>query len=202
MKNNSEEKDYSSKVEITDKDIIEAMKDIPGYLDITPGDFRELYQVAYSHALSRISRSVKAKDIMTGTVISAERKTPLKEVAALMARKRISGVPVIQKDGRVAGVISEKDFLSHMGAEDTKTFMGVVAECLKSKGCVAVAIRAKNAEDIMTSPAVTVSEDTPVIEVANIFTEKNINRVPILDQRGILTGIVSREDIVRASRVK
>lgn len=202
MSNSPEEKDFFPAVEVTDKDILEAMKDIPGYLDITPGDFKELYRIAYRHALSRITLYLKAKDIMTIKVFSAERETPLKEVALLMAQNKISGVPVVNENGSVAGVISEKDFLSRMGAKDSKTFMGVVAECLKDKGCVAVSIRAKKAGDIMTSPAITVSEDTSVMEIANIFTEKNINRVPVIDRKGSVIGIVSREDIVRASLIK
>jgi CBS domain-containing membrane protein len=189
-------------IEISDKDVLEAMKDIPGYLDITPGDFRELYKFAYKHALSRITSSVKAKDIMTREVISVEKDVSLKRVAELMARNVISGVPVVKKDKKVVGVISEKDFLSRMGAKKSKTFMGVMAECLKGKGCIAVSIREQSARDIMTSPAVTVSEETTVNEIANIFVEKSINRVPVVNGDGYLTGIVSRADIVRASLIK
>jgi len=192
----------SCRVEISDKDILEAMKDIPGYLDITPGDFRELYKFAYNHALSRIMRSVMAKDIMTRKVISVEKDDTLKRVSELMARNAISGVPVVKKDKRVAGVISERDFLSRMGAKNSKTFMGVISECLKGKGCVAAPVRAQRARDIMTSPAITVGEETTVDEIANVFVEKNINRVPVVNGDGYLTGIVSRADIVRASLIK
>ncbi len=80
--------------------------------------------------------------------------------------------------------------------------MGVIAQCLKEKGCVAVTIREQCVRDIMTSPAITVSEDTSVNEIAGIFTEKNINRVPVINPDGVLTGIVSRADIVRASFTK
>jgi CBS domain-containing protein len=83
-----------------------------------------------------------------------------------------------------------------MGEQDAKNFMGVVAECLKGKGCVAVPIRGQNAEDIMTSPAVTVNEETSIMEIANILTEKNINRVPVINQQGRLVGIISRADVV------
>jgi len=123
-------------------------------------------------------------------------------VAELMAEKTVSGIPVLEDDGKVAGIISEKDFLSHMGSRDKTHFMAVVAECLKGKGCVAMPIRLKKAEDIMTSPAFTVKEDTSVIEIANLFTEKNINRVPVINEEGRLAGIVSRADIVRASLMK
>ena len=202
MSERFEEKDISYEINISDEDIYAAMKDIPGYLDITSGDFKELYRRAYRHALKRIAQSIKAGDIMTRDVVTAVREMPLREVAKKMAEKGVSGVPVIEADKRVAGIISEKDFLSRMGAKDTKTFMGIVAECLKAKGCVVVSIRDQNAEDIMTSPAITVSIDTTVMEIAHIFTEKKINRVPVTNKEGHLVGIISRADVVRVSVIK
>jgi CBS-domain-containing membrane protein len=198
LSKHSEKKKISYDPEISDKDIYEAMKDIPGYLDITPGDFKELYRLAYRQALKRIARSIKAIDIMTSEVVSVRRELPLKEVARLMAEQGVSGVPVMGEGRRVAGVISEKDFLTRMGAKNARTFMGVVAKCLKGKGCVAVSIRAKKAEDIMSSPAITVNEDTTLLDITSIFKEKKINRVPVVDREGCLVGIVSREDIVEA----
>ena len=188
--------DYCRPVDISDDDIYDAMKEIPGYLDITPGDFKEVYLFAYQHAVERIS-AVKAGDAMVRKVVSVTRKTSLVEVAETMARHGVSGVPVVEEGERVVGVISEKDFLTRMGEEDAETFMGVVAECLKGKGCVAVPVRGQNAEDIMTSPAVTVDEETSIREIAIIFTEKNINRVPVINQEGRLVGIISRADVVR-----
>jgi CBS domain-containing membrane protein len=187
---------------ISDDDIYEAMKDVPGYLDITPGDLMEVYKHAYRHALDRIATSLKAAAVMTEDVCVVKRDTPLAEVAGLMARKGISGVPVLEEDGKVAGIISEKDFLSRMGSKGKKHFMGIIAECLAGEGCVAVPIREKKAEDIMSAPAVTVYEHTPVIEIAKIFSEKNINRVPVIDEEGNLRGIVSRADIVRSSPIR
>ena len=185
------------KADISDEDIVEAMKDIPGYLDITPGDFKEVYQMAYRHALSRIAGSVKAKDVMTRKVFSVKRDTSVEEIAELLAQNSISGVPVIEENGKVAGIISEKDFLSILGIENAKTIMGVISNCLKNKGCLAISIRAQKAGDIMTSPAITVLEDTAVSEIAGIFSKKNINRVPVTDPEGNLIGIVSRADILR-----
>lgn len=202
MGENIKKKDLTIDIEISDNDIYEAMKDIPGYLDITPADLKDVYKFAYRHALQRITQAVRAHDIMTTQVFSVNRTTPVMEVAELMAEKTVSGIPVLEEDGKVAGIISEKDFLSHMGSRDKTHFMAVVAECLKGKGCVAMPIRSQKAEDIMTWPAVTVKEDTSVIEIANLFTEKNINRVPVINEEGSLKGIVSRADIVRASLMK
>jgi CBS-domain-containing membrane protein len=186
-------------MDISDDDILKAMRNISGYLDITPGDFKEIYRFVYKHALERLRHSVKAKDVMTKNVISVEENTSLEEVAKILNRYVISGVPVIDDDKRVVGVISEKDFLFHMGAKEKRTFMGVVAHCLKSKGCVAISMRKQKTKDIMTSPAVTVDENVSVSEIANIFIEKNINRTPVVGSRQKLVGIVTRTDIVRSS---
>jgi len=186
-------------LDISDEDILKAMRDVMGYIDITPGDFKELYRFAFRHALERLRHSITAKDIMTKDVVSVARNIPLEEVADILNRFALSGVPVTDHDQRVVGVISEKDFLLHMGVQKKKTFMGVVAQCLKNKGCLAVSMRGQKAEDIMTSPAVGVLENTPVFEIADTFTTKNINRAPVIDANDRLLGIVTRTDIVRSS---
>jgi CBS domain-containing membrane protein len=73
-----------------------------------------------------------------------------------------------------------------------------VAACLKTRGCVALPIKQEEAEDIMSSPAVTVEEQATVKKIAKIFTTRNINRVVVTDPEGRLLGIVSRGDIVKA----
>jgi CBS domain-containing membrane protein len=191
----------SCPVNMSDEDILDAMKSIPGYLDITPGDFKEIFGFAYRHAVERIARSLLAKDVMTEKVISVIATTSLKETAAKMAAHGISGIPVIDDLETVVGVISEKDFLFHMGEKRTRSIMNVIAQCLTSKGCVAISMRTGYAKDIMTSPAQTVFEDTPIFEIASIFAEKDINRVPVLDKNGHLVGIVARADIFRSTCV-
>ena len=189
----------SCPVDMSDEDILDAMKSIPGYLDITPGDFKEIFRYAYRHAIERIAKSLVAKDVMTEKLISVTPDTSLKETSARMAAHGISGVPVIDESNSVVGVISEKDFLFHMGEKKTRSTMEVITQCLSSKGCVAVSMHTGFAKDIMTSPALTVFDDTPVFEIASIFAEKNINRVPVLDQNGHLVGIVARADIFRTT---
>ena len=190
--------DSKQTLDISEDDIYEAMKEIDGYLDITPGDFKALYGVAHRHAIARLTESVKAGDVMTRNVISVEKDTPLAEVAERMAQAGVSGVPVV--DGqKVIGVISEKDFVFEMGGKDLRSFMSVVAHCLKGKGCVASPMRHQKAEDIMTHPAVTVRQEIALSEVANIMAANNLNRVPVLDHEGKLAGIIARADIVQTS---
>jgi CBS domain-containing protein len=185
-------------MDISDDDISAAMREIPGYLDITPGDFKEIYLLAFRHARERLSRSLQAKDVMTREVAWVSPDTPLAEVAELMSRRGISGVPVVA-DGRVAGMISEKDFLFHMGAKEIKNFMELAAQCLRDQGCQGMSLPGGKAADLMTSPAVTVGEDVSVLEIARIFKEENINRAPVIDSQGRLTGIVARADLLDMS---
>ncbi|HIP38094.1 MAG TPA: CBS domain-containing protein [Desulfocapsa sulfexigens] len=189
-------------LEISDQDIFDAMKEIPGYLDITPGDFKDIYELVYRHTLQRLSESVKAADIMTGKVVTVNPETAVAEAAELMAAREVAGVPVVDSGNHVVGILTERDFLSRMGRGNTKTFMGVVARCLEGKGCAAMAIREKLVGDIMTSPVITVKESMNSMEISALLREKRINRVPVIDQQGCLVGIVSREDIVHTPLVK
>jgi CBS-domain-containing membrane protein len=183
---------------LNDEDIYEAMKKIPAYLDITPGDFKEVYGLAFEHALARLTASVAARDIMAREVVAVGPEAPLAEVAETMGRAGVSGVPVMDAAGKVLGVVSEKDLLVRMGVKDPKNFMSVVAECLKVKKCVALPMRSQTAADIMSVPAVTVLEDTPLSAISQMLVDKAINRVPVVDREGLLVGLVSRADIVKA----
>ncbi|RJR45781.1 MAG: CBS domain-containing protein [Deltaproteobacteria bacterium] len=171
------------------------MKEISGYLDITPGDFKEVYLLAFRHARERLLRRVTAREIMTREVVRVQVDTPLQEAAELLAQRAISGAPVVDDEGRVVGVISEKDFLRGL-APGSSSFMGVVADCLEEGNCQALALRERKVADLMSSPAITVIEETPVLEIARVFKEKDINRAPVLDSQGRLAGIVSRGDLL------
>ncbi len=186
-------------IDIKEEDILEAMRAIPGYLDITPGDFKEVYRLAFQHALERLSRGVTAAEIMTTEVVAVHLDTPVADVAAAMGQHGVSGVPVVDADHRVVGVISEKDFLSHMGVSEPRNFMSLVAGCLRTKGCVALPIKRAQAKDIMSAPAVTVTPDTTGRDIAALFTDRGINRVAVTDPEGRLLGLVSRGDIIKAT---
>jgi len=182
---------------ITEDDIYQAMKKIPGYLDITPSDCIELYQVAFEHALSKLQNEIKAEQIMTRDVISVSEDDPLLEVVKVMAKNEISGLPVLKNDLTVSGMISEKDFLKRMNDDKKPSFMCVILQCIETTGCLVTNFDELVASDIMTSPSVITSPQTPLLEVANIMDQENINRVPVIDDQLKLVGIIARSDIVQ-----
>jgi len=189
----------TSPPEIVEEDILEAMKGTKGYVDITPGDFKVLYSLAYKHAVERLAHSVKAHEIMTRGVIFVHGDTALVKVAGIMAREGVSGVPVVDSERRVIGVISEKDFIYLMGEGHVRSFMGLVAHGLAGKKCFVSPMNLQKAEDIMTHPAVTVAEEASASTVINILSAHAINRLPVTDNEGRLVGIIARADIVRGS---
>jgi CBS domain-containing membrane protein len=188
----------SAPFDISDTDIMAAMKAIPGYIDITPADFREVYRAAYHLARQRMMTALKAADIMSRPVHAIGDEADLTAAAILLADNGISGAPVIDGSGRIVGVISEKDFLRRMGAASSGSFMQVIAHCLKNKGCLAEPMINRRVGDIMTRPAVTAPADISLKDISAILTEKGINRLPIVDNNGKPVGIVTRSDLVNS----
>ena len=114
-----------------------------------------------------------ASDIMTRNVYTIHPGASAQEAARLLSQERISGAPVVDAHGKVIGIVSEADIISKVNREGL---------------CVA---------DIMSCEVIAVGEETAVSEIARLFAERNIKRVPVL-RDGKLVGIVSRADIVHA----
>jgi CBS-domain-containing membrane protein len=188
----------SAPFDISDADIMAAMKAIHGYVDITPADFREVYRVAYHLARERMMNALKAADIMSRPVRVIDEDADLTAAAMVLAENGISGAPVTDKNGCVTGVISEKDFLHRMGAGSSGSFMQVIAHCLKNKGCLAEPMINRRVGDIMTRPPVTAAADISLKDISAVLTQKGINRLPIVDADGKPAGIVTRSDLVNS----
>ena len=185
-------------IDISESDVIAAMKEIQGYIDISPGDFREVFQVAYNHALQRIKDSLKARDIMTKPAHCVGLDMDLIQAATFLADKRFSGAPVIDSGGKIVGVLSEKDFLAKMGLGQPTSFMQIVAHCLNNRGCMATSLRNHSVQEIMTAPAITAGPEMTMGAISALFVDKRINRLPIVDPEGRPVGIVTRTDLVQS----
>jgi CBS domain-containing protein len=182
--------------DLTEEDVLDAMRSMQGYVDITPGTFREIYALAYDLALKRVRTRGKAEDIMTAPVHCLQKGMSASEAAALMAGLGVSGAPVLDGEGRICGVVSEKDYLRKMGLPGTATFMTVVSTCLSTPGCLVTDVRKLLVDDIMSSPPLVASRETPVAELSEMLARHSINRLPICDDEGRPVGVVTRTDLV------
>ena len=138
---------------------------------------------------------MKVSDVMTRDVITVPRSASLKEAAAVLVQRGISGVPVVD-DGKVVGVFSERDLLfKEQGKPDGAHWLTWLTDPL------AVADRpkleARQVGEAMTSPAVTIDAVADVAAAARLMLSTGVSRLPVL-REGYLAGIVTRADLVRA----
>jgi len=150
-----------------------------------------------------MTKELLAKDIMTKRVISISRDASIGELSELLVGNKISGVPVIDENGKLVGIVTEADII----VKDAdlhfpryfKLLDGIIylESFRKFKRNLKKYIGIK-VEDIMTDKVEVVKEDTSVSEIANIMMSSNINRVPVTDEKGGLVGIITRRDIVKS----
>ena len=188
-------------LDISEHDVIEAMKRIPGYIDITPADFKEVYQTAYALAIKRLFDTLNAASIMTKEVVLIDQEMTLVHAAGLLAEKQISGAPVVNSEKRIVGVVSEKDFLREMGVGATPSFMQIATHCLNNKSCMIGKLHNRTISDIMTKPPVTGAPEMTIGSISALFADKQINRLPIVDDNEQPVGIVTRTDLAHSLHV-
>lgn len=142
----------------------------------------------------------KVGSVMTTEVVRATYGTPFKEVARLLGEHRISGLPVVDEDEKVIGVISETDLLFRQAEtpdpyEPKKRFR--FAGLTPSVRRRAAKARARTAGRLMSEPPVTVHADDTIVEAARTMARQRIERLPVLDEEQRLVGIVTRRDLLQ-----
>ncbi|KOG31878.1 MULTISPECIES: CBS domain-containing protein [Streptomyces] len=114
-------------------------------------------------------KHMKVGGLMTDGVVSAVPAASFREVAKMLAEHDITGVPVLDEDDRVVGVVSESDLLAR---------------------------HASTARDLMTTPAVTVHAEETVADAARLMVRRGVERLPVVDEEERLVGIVTRRDLL------
>jgi CBS-domain-containing membrane protein len=140
-----------------------------------------------------------AADVMTTDVITVTPETPVRDIAKLLYARRISGVPVIDPNRTVIGVVSEGDLMKHaeaIGEQHRSWWLTLFAgdstlarDYAKTHG--------RRAQDVMTSSVITVMPTASLAEIAETLERHRIKRVPVV-QNGKLVGIVTRSNLLQA----
>jgi CBS domain-containing protein len=145
-------------------------------------------------------RSMKASDIMTSPVITVAPRTPVANIAALLAMHRISAVPVVKK-GHLVGLVSEADLLHRheIGTDRTAAPASGWRRFFRAERAASdyTKSHARRARDVMTRDVVCIEAGTPVGEIVELLEQRKVKRLPVLRGKE-LVGIVSRADLVRA----
>ncbi|WP_340384019.1 CBS domain-containing protein [Streptomyces sp. SS7] len=131
-------------------------------------------------------------DVMTRTVAAVGRETAFKDIVRTMRDRKVSALPVVEGGGRVVGVVSEADLLPKEEFRDSdpdrSTQLRRLADLAKA-GAV-------TAQELMTSPALTVHADATLAQAAATMARARVKRLPVVDAAGVLQGVVSRADLL------
>ena len=145
---------------------------------------------------------MQARDVMTTNVAMVSPDTPTREVAKLLLARRISAVPVVAAGGEPVGMVSEGDLVGRDASERAARrdwWLELLAEGTTLSPTFRQFVEGADrpVSEVMTTPVVTVGEDTEVGEIARLLEEHRIKRVPVV-RGGRVVGIVSRADLLRA----
>ncbi|MBI4282700.1 MAG: CBS domain-containing protein [Chloroflexi bacterium] len=146
---------------------------------------------------------MNVREIMTSPVITIQEDATVGEAAQLMLQRGTSCLPVLDGQGRLVGIVTHTDFGLHKRflpmSDHLYTLMGswVSPETLEE---VARAVSRRKVKEVMSHPVVTVQEETPVAEVADLMLRRSISRVPVMRGRE-LVGIVTKHDLVKLMSV-
>lgn len=134
-------------------------------------------------------------ELMTRDVVSVRPDTPFKELAGLLAERRVTAVPVVDAAGRPVGVVSENDLLRK--ATDRLETGDRVSPMPHLEAWERAKAEGARAEEVMSAPAVCVRPDWTVVEAARLMEIHGIKRLPVVDASDRLLGIISRRDLLR-----
>lgn len=134
---------------------------------------------------------------MTQSVKTGKSDTLIKDIASLMCLNKISGVPVVDENDILIGVLSEKDILKAM-FPDVAQVMEEGKPDFESIEADYTNVLGKNAGDLMTTAVASVTPDMPLLKAASMMCVKNIRRIPVTDNNKKLVGIISIGDVHKA----
>jgi CBS domain-containing protein len=142
---------------------------------------------------------MKARHIMVSPVITVKPSATVQEVAKLLLERRISGVPVVDDQGKIVGIVSEGDLMHRAEAGTERRHSWWLQGFMGDEALAAEYVRAHahKVADVMTRNVISASPDTPLHEIAALLEKNSIKRVPIVKD-GYLVGIVSRANLIQA----
>ncbi len=140
-----------------------------------------------------------AIDVMTPAVVTATTEATIPDLCRLMLESRISALPILDGAGQLVGIITEGDLLRRYESGTEKKRSSVAQLFVSDSQLAAEYVKAhgRKAGDIMTTDIVSVSESTPLREIADLFEKHDIKRVPVLREKR-LVGMVSRANLLQA----
>jgi len=178
-------------------DLEAALKEMDSFVDVSHTELNRIYSLAVAHANKRKMGELTCADVMSRDVESVFYGTELDEAWGLLRSRNVKGLPVVDSFNRVLGVVTFTDFVHHANIDDARLMKNKMQRFLK-KTDGEVSEKEEVVGQIMSSPAVTMSESDHAVQLISLFTEHDIHHIPIVDEKKCLVGMITRSDMMRA----
>jgi CBS domain-containing membrane protein len=187
-----------SKPELHTQDFKHALKELDSYIDVSLEDLMQIHHLAEKYAQLRNAEQLKVRDIMTTEVVTVHPETGLRKAASLLLEMRISGLPVVDAEQKLVGIVTEADFLCALGipCHHPAHNLWQSLESMFRHNPVR-SERPDKVADIMVAQTITLQADNNLHEVIDTMKHHRIKRVIVVNDKQQVSGIITRSNLVQ-----
>ena len=185
------------------EDFQAALKELDTYTDVSIEDLMRIHKSAQRYAQLRQTGNVAVKDIMTREIVTVTPETSIKEAAQNLLTHRISGLPVVNNENKLVGIVTEADFLNAIGIPShhpTHSLWHTLQLMFTHRPNALETPR--TVADIMKADVVTIQADQTLHEVIDLMKRHSIKRIVVTDATNQVEGMITRSNLVRVVMLK
>jgi CBS domain-containing membrane protein len=182
-------------IKLSDQDILDAMRHIPGYLDVSTEDFRLIYHLAHTSAVEHLLGGIGAAGLLRSGMRPLTGNLHMDVAATRIVQSGYKGLPVVDAEQRVIGMLTETDFLRRLNAA---SFLELMLRLIPDPGSFSHRCHETTVAEVMTTPAVTISVDAKLRDVMAAFARHPGRTMPVVDRQERFTGMLLRKDFLMA----
>lgn len=187
-----------SEHELQREDFQKALRDLDTYIDVTMEDLMQIHRMANEHARLRQTEQILVRDLMSHDVATVTPGTSIKQAAQVLLDRRISGLPVVDENKELVGIVTEADFLTAIGIpchHPTHSLWHTLEAMFKQQAQPATS--AATVAEIMVQDIITIGEDKTLHEVIETMKQHHIKRLVVTNEQQQVKGIITRSNLVR-----
>jgi CBS domain-containing membrane protein len=181
----------TARLGFTKEDLDAALAHYGQVLDVSRDDLEAIIFETEMQAYGRRFGVIRCGDIMSTDVVTVTPSTPVAAAWALLRQHRLHALPVIDREGRVAGIVSHTDFWRGGGLDD-------VARVRQLASRLRRLVHGETVAGIMTTQVTTAARDEPITELVPLMANTGLHHVPVVDADGLFAGMVSQSDLLAA----
>jgi CBS domain-containing membrane protein len=185
-----------ARIGLSHADLEQAVRQLNTFVDVQEGELVRLYNLAVDHAFER-HIGLSCREIMARDVVTVEFGTELEQAWRLLRAHKIKALPVVDRFGRLIGMITVADFLRQLD-DTTAAGLAVRLQGLLRRTPGETSEKAEVVGQIMTAQVSAARLDTPIAELAAQLSERNLHHVPVLDETRRVVGMVTQSDLIAA----